>query len=173
VVANIVPFMKHRLSAKHSGTYYFQTGFLTQLLALESNQWGQVISNIHSDLLEKDMLFFPVQLTNDVWSLFAVVALPYFGKKGVHVPILYYFYPNGTFENDEVIIEKGNRIRVLLNIMWRNKFNSKVDKIENPFNKRSLPLKCVKGESRMTTFICPLTLDFFKLRKNPETYIFH
>jgi hypothetical protein len=161
VVANIVPFMKHRLSAKHSGTYYFQTGFLTQLLALESNQWGQVISNIHSDLLEKDMLFFPVQLTNDVWSLFAVVALPYFGKKGVHVPMLYYFYPNGTFENDEVIIDKGNRIRVLLNIMWRNKFNSKVDKIENPFNKRSLPLKCVKGESRYNSLHFDFHSGFF------------
>ena len=161
MVANIAPNPKHRFSAKHSGTYFFQTGFLTQLLALKSNQWGQVINNIHSDLLGKDMLFFPVKSSNDVWSLFAIVALPYFGKKGVHVPMLYYFNPNGTFENDEDILDKGNRIRVLLNIMWRNKFNSKVDKIENPFNKRSLPLKCVKGESRYNSLHVNLHSGFF------------
>jgi hypothetical protein len=120
-----------------------------------------VINNVHSDLLGKDMLFFPVKLMKDVWSLFAVVALPYFGKKGVHVPMLYYFDPNGTFGNDEDIIDNGNRIRVLLNIMWRNKFNSKVDKIENPFNKRSLPLKCVKGESRYTSLHFDFHSGFF------------
>jgi hypothetical protein len=107
------------------------------------------------------MLFFPVKLMKDVWSLFAVVALPYFGKKGVHVPMLYYFDPNGTFGNDEDIIDNGNRIRVLLNIMWRNKFNSKVDKIENPFNKRSLPLKCVKGESRYNSLHFDFHSGFF------------
>jgi hypothetical protein len=59
-------------------------------------------------------------MMNDVWSLFAVVALPYIRKDtGVHVPMLYYFDPNGTFGNDEDIIDKGNRILVLLNIMWR------------------------------------------------------
>ena len=111
-----------------------------------------MINNVHSDLLGKDMLFFPVKLMKDVWSLFAVVALPYFGKKGVHVPMLYYFDPNGTFGNDEDIIDNGNRIRVLLNIMWHKKFISKIDKIENQFNKRSLPLKCVKGERMFYLF---------------------
>ena len=146
MVTNIALNINHRFSAKHTGTYNFRTGFLTQLLLLEPNQWDQVINNFNSDLLGKDILIFPVKMMNDVWSLFAVVALPYFGNTGVHVPILYYFSPNGTFGNDEDIIDKSNRIRVLLNIIWRDKFNSKVDKIENPFNKRSLPLKCVKGK---------------------------
>ena len=117
MVANIVLNTKHRFSAKHTGTYYFRTGFLTQLLALESNQWGQVINNVHSDLLGKDMLIFPVKLMKDVWSLFAVVALPYFVNTGVPVPMLYYFNPNGTCGIEEDIIDKGNRIRVLLNII--------------------------------------------------------
>lgn len=146
VVANIARNAKHRFSAKHSGTYYFKTDFLTKLLALESNQMVQVINNIHPELLEKDMLFFPVQLTKDVWSLFAVVALPYFGNKGVYVPMIYHFNPNGVFENEQDVRDKVNRIRVMLNIMWRNKFSSKADKIENPFNKRSLPLKFIKGK---------------------------
>jgi hypothetical protein len=92
------------------------------------------------------MLFFPIKLFRDVWSLFVVVALPYFGTKGPKVPMLYYFDPSGSYGNDADVLDKGNRIRVLLNLLWSQKFRSKVDKIDNPFNKRSLPLKCFKGE---------------------------
>jgi hypothetical protein len=36
--------------------------------------------------------------------------------------------------------------------MWQKKFCSKLDKIENPFSKRSLPLWCPKGEN--TEIVC-------------------
>jgi len=136
----------HRFTAKHYCTFYFRTGFFTQLLACKSNQWYKVINNVHSDLLGKNMLFFPIKLFRDVWSLFVVVALPYVGTKGPKVPMLYYFDPSGSYGNDADVLDKGNRIQVLLNLLWSQKFRSKVDKIDNPFNKRSLPLKCFKGE---------------------------
>ena len=47
----------------------------------------------------------------------------------------------------------SDKIRQFLNVLWRNKFSAKVDKIENPFNKRSLPLKCFKGENIVIVLI--------------------
>jgi hypothetical protein len=39
------------------------------------------------------------------------------------------------------------KIRQLLNVMWQNKFGSKIDKIKNLFSKRSIPLWCPKGKN--------------------------
>lgn len=60
--------------------------------------------------------------------------------------MLCHFDPIGSSVDEAGITTMSEKIRQLLNVMWRNKFSSKVDKIENPFNKRTLPLKCLKGE---------------------------
>jgi hypothetical protein len=157
-------FTYYRFTAKQNGTFYLRTGFLTQLLACESIQWCKVLDNVYSDLLGQNMLFFPIKLLRDEWSLFVVVALPYFGKRGPKVPMLYYFDPIGSFGDEADVLDKGNRIRVLLILLWRQKFRSKVDKIDNPFNKRSLPLKCFKSESNYHPFFW----EFSKFRKIPS-----
>ncbi len=90
------------------------------------------------------MLFFPIKLFRDQWSLFVAVALPYFGPKGRIVPMLYYFDPSGSYGDHADVLHRSNKIQQLLNLLWRQKFSSKVDKFNNPFNKRSLPLKCLK-----------------------------
>ncbi len=86
------------------------------------------------------------------------MALSYFGKKGHKVPMLYYFDPSGSYGDHADVLDRSNKIQQLLNLFWRQKNSSKVDKFENPFNKRSLPLKCFKGE---TSFI-PFVREFFK-----------
>ncbi len=60
----------------------------------------------------------------------------------------------------------GDKIRQLLNVLWRNEFSAKVDKIENPFNKRSLPLKCFKGENIVIVLIESLFVVIFPNWKN-------
>ena len=57
-----------------------------------------------------------------------------------------------SYGDEADVLDKGNRIRVLLTLLWRHKFRSKVNKIDNPFNKRSLPLKCFKGEGNYHPF---------------------
>jgi hypothetical protein len=104
------------------------------------------------------MMFFPIKLFRDQWSLFVVVALPYFGKRGRKVPMLYYFDPSGSYGNHADVVDRSNKIQQLLNLLWRQKISSKVDKFENPFNKRSLPLKCFKGE----TIFIPFVWEFSK-----------
>ena len=47
--------------------------------------------------------------------------------------------------------------------LWSQKFRSKVDEIDNPFNKRSLPLKCFKGEA----ILILLFREFYKIGKIP------
>ncbi len=88
------------------------------------------------------MLFFLIKLFRDQWSLFVAVALPYFGTKGRKVPMLYYFDPSGSYGDHADVLHRSNKIRQLLNLLWCQKFSSKVDKFDNPFNKRSLPLCC-------------------------------
>ncbi len=107
------------------------------------------------------MLFFLIKLFRDQWSLFVAVALPYFGTKGCKVPMLYYFDPSGSYGNHADVLNRSNKIQQLLNLLWCQKFSSKVDKFDNPFNKRSLPLKCFKGE----TIVFPFIWEFFKFQK--------
>lgn len=152
-----------RFAAKQYGTFYFRTGILTQLLACESIRCCKVKDKIYtdSDLLDQNMLFFPIRLFWDKWFLLVVVALPNFGTKGPKVPMLYYFDPSGSYANDADVLDMGNRIRILLNIFWCQQFRPKVDKINNPFNKRSLPLKCFEGEEILIQFFW----EFFKFHK--------
>ncbi len=99
---------------------------------------------------------------------FVVAALPYFGKRGPKVPMLYYFDPIGSYGDEADVLDSGNRIQVLLILLWRQKFRSKVDKIDNPFNKRSLPLKCFKGEGNYHPFFWEFS-KFWKIPSNSET----
>jgi hypothetical protein len=89
--------------------------------------------------------YFPIQLFKDKWSLFVVAALPWVGKNSNITPMLCYIDLVGKNSYDAKILHMSNKIRQILNVIWRNKFRSKVDKIENPYNHRSLPLSCVKG----------------------------
>ena len=113
------------------------------------------------------MLFFPIRLFRDKCFLLVVVALPNFGTKGPKVPMLYYFDPSGSYANDADVLDMGNRIRILLNIFWCQQFRPKVDKINNPFNKRSLHLKCFEGEEIIIQF----SGNFSNFIKFPETLI--
>ncbi len=61
--------------------------------------------------------------------------------------MLCYFDPVRSNANEHVILNMSMKIIQLLNVMWQNKFGSKLDKIENPFSKRSLPLWCPKGKN--------------------------
>ena len=142
----IYPNYSLRLTAKQNSVYSFRTGFLTRLVTFDVNQWTKITAKLHSDLFDQNLLIFPVDLISNKWSFFVAVALPYVGKKTLKTPMLCHFDPIGSSVDEAAITTMSEKIRQLLNIMWRNKFSSKVDKIENPFNKRTLPLKCLKGE---------------------------
>ena len=76
--------------------------------------------------------------------------------------MLCHFDPTGNNVDEAAITTMSEKIRQLLNVMWRNKFSLKVDKIENPFNKRTLPLRCFKGEQSGMALI---VWKFFQIRK--------
>jgi hypothetical protein len=80
--------------------------------------------------MEQNLLFFPIKLFSNEWSLFVIVALPYVGKKSLITPMLCYFDPIGSNCNNADIITISMKIRQLLNVLWQNTFRSKVDKIE-------------------------------------------
>jgi hypothetical protein len=61
--------------------------------------------------------------------------------------MLCYLDPSGNNGNQDIITNMSIKIQNLLNIMWQSKFGSKVDKIENLFSKKSLPLWCLKGKN--------------------------
>lgn len=67
--------------------------------------------------------------------------------------MLCHFSPIGPIFDETAIATMSEKIRQVLNVMWQNKFRTKVDKIENPFNKRTLPLRCFKGEYTDISFI--------------------
>jgi hypothetical protein len=66
----------------------------------------------------------------------------------------------------------SDKIRQLINVLWRNKFSAKVDKIENPFNKRSLPLKCFKGENIVIVLIESFVVIFPNWKNIPDNLKF-
>ncbi len=111
------------------------------------------------------MVFFLIKLFRDQWSLFVAVPLPYFRTKGHKVPMLYYFDPSGSYSNHADVLHRSNKIQQLLNLLWRQKFSSKVDKFNNPFNRRSLPLNCFKGETIVFLFIW----EILNSKKNSDT----
>ncbi len=87
------------------------------------------------------------------------------GKNNTFTPMLCYFDPVRCNANKHVILNMSMKIRQLLNVMWRNKFGSKLDKIENPFSKRSLSLLCPKGKNIIIVSNNPLLWIFFQMWK--------
>jgi hypothetical protein len=126
-------------------TYSFCTSFLAQLVACNLSQWSNITSKLYSDVLMRSMVVFPIQLFKDKWSLFIVASLPWVGKNSTIMPMICYIDFAGRNSYDSKILHMSNKIRQILNVIWRNKYRSKVDKIENPYNHRSLPLRCVNG----------------------------
>ena len=154
-----------RLTAKQNSVYSFRTGFLTRLITFDVNQWTKITAKLHSDLLDQNLLIFPVDLISNKWSFFVAVALPYVGKKTLKTPMLCHFDPIGSSVDETAITTMSEKIRQLLNVMWRNKFSSKVDKIENPFNRRTLPLRSFKGEhSGIALILFHLVWKFIQIR---------
>ena len=88
----------------------------------------------------KSIVVFPIQLFEKEWSLFIVGSLPSVGKNSTVTPMIYYIDLFGRNKSDTRIVFMSNKIRQILNLIWQNKHKSKVDKIENPYNHRSLPL---------------------------------
>jgi hypothetical protein len=122
----------------------------------------KITAKLHSDLMEQNLLFFPIKLFFNEWSLFVIVALPCIGKKSSIKPMLCNLDPIGNNGDNADTRTMSVKIRQLLNVLWQNKFRSKVDKIENPFNKRSLPLRCFKGMNIFITLIKSYLWKFFK-----------
>ena len=122
--------------------------------------------------MSKNLLFFPIKLFSNEWSLFVAVALPCIGKKSFVTPTLCYFDSTGCNNNNGTVITMSDKIRQFLNVLWRNKFSAKVDKIENPFNKRSLPLKCFKGENIVIVLIESFVVIFPNWKNIPDNLKF-
>ncbi len=57
------------------------------------------------------------------------------------------------------------KIRQLVNVMWQNKFGSKIDKIKNPISKRSISLRCPKGKNIIIVLNDTLSCIFFQILK--------
>ena len=133
----------------------------------EFQHWSKITAKLHSDVMSKNLLFFPVKLFSNEWSLFVAVALPCIGKKSFVTPTLCYFDSIGCNNDNGSVITMSDQIRQLLNVLWRNKFSAKVDKFENPFNKRTLPLKCFKGENIVIVLIKSFCGNFSKMEKYP------
>ena len=112
---------------------------------------------LYSDVLMQSMVVFPIQLFKNKWSLFVVASLPLVGKNSNIKPMLCYIDLVGRNSYITKILHMSNKIRQILNVIWCNKFMSKVDKVENPYNHRSLPLSCVKGSTILS--ICGYFLD--------------
>lgn len=138
---------------------------------MEVNQWSKISAKLHADLLDQALLIFPVLLISNKWSLFVAVALPDVGKKTLKMPMLCHLDPIGSHDEDTAITIMSEKIRQLLNVMWQNKFRLKVDKIDNPYNKRSLPLRCFKGEPKYRLCIFLFVWIFIQIRKIPANII--
>jgi hypothetical protein len=128
---------------------------------LTKYQCTKVTTKLNVELLQQNLLFFPIKLFSNHWSLFVVIALPYLGKNNTFTPILCYFDPVRSNGDQYVIINMSMKIRQLLNVVWQNKFGSKIDKIKNPFSKRSIPLWCPKGKNIIIMLNDTLSCNFF------------
>jgi hypothetical protein len=52
------------------------TGFIIQLMACETNHLTKVVTKLNADLLQQNLLFFPIKLFGNQWSLVVAIALP-------------------------------------------------------------------------------------------------
>jgi hypothetical protein len=128
------------------GVFSFQTGFLTQLLACESKNWAEIVTKLEVVLFQQNMLFLPIQIIRNQTSVFIVIAEQNNGNNQHNPSILCYLDPTGKNGDQDFVRNISHKIRLFLNVMWQGKFGAKVDIMQNPFSKRSLPLWCPKGE---------------------------
>ena len=126
--------------------FSFQTGFLTQLLARESQNLAEIVTKLEVDLFQQNMLFLPIQILRNRTSIFIVIAEQNNGLNQRKPSILCYLDPTRKNGDQDFVTSINHKIRLFLNVMWRSKFGAKVDIIQNPFSKRSLSLWCPKGE---------------------------
>jgi hypothetical protein len=63
------------------GAFSFRIDFLTHLMACDTIHWTKVIAKLNADLLQQNLLFFPIKLFSNQWSLFVAIALPCIGEK--------------------------------------------------------------------------------------------
>ena len=128
------------------GVFSFRTDFLTQLLARESQNWAEIVTKLEVDLFQQNMLFLPIQILRNQTSIFIVIAEQNNGLNQRKPSILCYLDPTGKNGDQDFVTNISHKICLFLNVMWQSKFGAKVDIIQNPFSKRSLPLWCPKGE---------------------------
>jgi hypothetical protein len=92
------------------------------------------------------MLFLPIQILRNQTSVFIAIAEQNNENNQRNPSILCYLDPTGKNGDQDVVRNISHKICLFLNVMWQSKFGAKVDIIQNPFSKRSLPLWCPKGE---------------------------
>jgi hypothetical protein len=100
----------HRFTATAKGAFSFRTGFLTQLMACETNHWKEVLTKLNADLLQQNLLFFPIKLFGNQWSLFIAIALPCVGENNTCTPMLCYLDPAGNNGGQDVITNMSIKI---------------------------------------------------------------
>ncbi len=115
-------------------------------LARESQNWAEIVPKLEVDLFQQNMLFLPIQILRNQTLIFIVIAERNNGLNQHKPLILCYLDPTGKNGNQDFVTNISHKIRLFLNVMWQSKFGAKVDIIQNPFSKRSLPLWCPKGE---------------------------
>ncbi len=128
------------------GVFSFQTGFLTQLLARESQNWAEIVTKLEVDLFQQNMLFLPIKMLRNQTSIFIVIAEQNNGHNQCKPSILCCIDPTGKNGDHDFVTNISHKICLFLNVMWQSKFGAKVDIIQNPFSKRSLSCWCPKGE---------------------------
>ena len=129
-----------------NGVFSFRTGFLTQLLARESKNWAEIVTKLEVDLFQQNILSLPIQILYNQMSIFIVIAEQNNELNQDKPSILCYLDPTGKNGDQDFVSHISHKICLFLNVMWQSKFGAKVDIIQNPFSKRSLPLWCPKGE---------------------------
>ncbi len=136
----------NRFTSTVKRVFSFRTGFLTQLLARKSKNWAEIVTKLEVNLFQQNMLFLPIQILRNQTLIFVFIAEQNNGLNQHNPSILCYLDPTRKNDDQDFVRNISHKICLFLNMMWRSKFGAKIDMIQNPFSKRSLPLWCPKGE---------------------------
>jgi hypothetical protein len=98
------------------------------------------MTKLEVDVFQQNMLFIPVQMLGNQTSIFIVIDVKNNGQSKSNPPILCYLDPTGKSGDQDFVTNISHKICLVLNVMWQSKFDTRVDLIQNPFSKRSLPL---------------------------------
>ncbi len=100
------------------GVFSFRTGFLTQLLARESQNWAEIATKLEVDLFQQNMLFLPIQILLNQTSIFIVIAEQNNGLNQRKPSILCYLDPTGKNGDQDFVTNISHKICLFLNVMW-------------------------------------------------------